>query len=149
VSGRAGRRKKRGKVVIQTMDPEHPVIRNVLDNAFEPFFNAQMEERKMFRYPPYTRMIRITLRHEIPSILDGGAVFLANELREIFGGRVLGPQQPIVGRTHGKYIKQLMLKIEKEASFEKAKGLIAGLIDIFSNNPVYKQIRLTVDVDPL
>lgn len=149
VSGRAGRRQKRGKVVIQTMDPEHPVIRNVLDNAFEPFFTSQMQERKMFRYPPYTRLIRITLKHEIPSILDGGAVFLANELREIFGGRVLGPQQPMVGRTHGKYIKQVMLKIEKEASFEKAKGLIAELIDIFSKKPVYKQIRLNVDVDPL
>jgi primosomal protein N' (replication factor Y) len=79
VSGRAGRRQKRGKVVIQTMDPEHPVIRHVLDNTFEPFFQAQMQERKMFRYPPYTRLIRITLKHEIPSILDGGSVFLANE----------------------------------------------------------------------
>lgn len=149
VSGRAGRRKKRGKVVIQTMDPEHPVIRHVLENTFQPFFEAQMQERKMFRYPPYTRLIRITLKHEIPSILDGGAVFLANELREIFGGRVLGPQQPMVGRTHGKYIKQVIMKIEKEASFEKAKGLTGELIDIFSKNPVYRQIRLTVDVDPL
>lgn len=149
VSGRAGRRKIRGKVVIQTMDPEHPVIQSVLGNAFESFFEVQMEERQMFRYPPYTRLIRITLKHEIPSILDGGAVFLANELREIFGGRVLGPQQPMVGRTHGKYIKQVMLKIEKEASVEKAKGLIAELIDIFSKNPVYRQIRLAVDVDPL
>jgi len=149
VSGRAGRRQKRGKVVIQTMDPEHPVIRHVLGNTFEPFFDVQMQERKMFRYPPYTRLIRITLRHEIPSILDGGSVFLANELREIFGGRVLGPQQPAVGRTHGKYIKQILLKIEKEASVERAKGLIAELVDIFSKNPVYRQIRLTVDVDPL
>jgi primosomal protein N' (replication factor Y) (superfamily II helicase) len=148
VSGRAGRRTGRGKVIIQTMDPEHPVIRRVLGNDFSGFFEQQMSERKMFRYPPYVRLIRITLRHEIPSILDGGAVFLANELREIFGGRVLGPQQPMVGRTHGKYIKQILLKIEKEASVERAKRLVGELIDIFSENPVYRQIRRNVDVDP-
>ncbi len=148
VSGRAGRRKNRGKVIIQTMDPEHPVIQKVLTNDFTGFFEQQMSERKMFRYPPYVRLIRITLRHEIPSILDGGAVFLANELREIFGGRVLGPQQPMVGRTHGKYIKQILLKIEKEASVEKAKRLVGELLDIFSENPVYRQIRRNIDVDP-
>ncbi len=148
VSGRAGRRRERGKVVIQTMDTEHPVIRRVLGNDFSGFFGQQMDERKMFRYPPYVRLIRITLRHEIPSILDGGAVFLANEMREIFGGRVLGPQQPMVGRTHGKYIKQILLKVEKEASVEKAKRLVGELLDIFSQNPVYRQIRRNVDVDP-
>jgi primosomal protein N' (replication factor Y) len=148
VSGRAGRRKTQGKVIIQTMDQEHPVIHKVLGNDFSGFFEQQMGERKMFRYPPYVRLIRITLRHEIPSILDGGAVFLANELREIFGGRVLGPQQPMVGRTHGKYIKQILLKVEKEASVEKAKRLVGELLDIFAANPVYRQIRQNVDVDP-
>ncbi len=148
VSGRAGRRDKQGQVIIQTHDPSHPVIQKVLKNDFQGFFREQMEERKLFSYPPYVRMIRITLKHEIPSILDGGAVFLANELREIFGGRVLGPQQPAVGRTHGKYIKQIILKIEKEASFEKAKGLISELMEIFAASPVFKQIRRTLDVDP-
>jgi len=121
VSGRAGRRDKQGKVIIQTTDPEHPVIQKVLCNDFSNFFSEQMTERQLFKYPPYVRLVRITLKHEIPSILDGGSVFIANELKEIFGGRVLGPQQPVVGRTHGKYIKQIILKIEKEASFEKAK----------------------------
>ncbi|MFC2080477.1 primosomal protein N', partial [Bacteroidota bacterium] len=149
VSGRAGRREKQGMVIIQTTDPSHPVIQKVLSNDFSGFFKEQMAERKMFKYPPYVRLIKITLKHEIPSILDGGAVFLANELKEIFGRRVLGPQQPVVGRTHNKYIKQILLKIEKEASVEKAKGLISELLYIFSENPVYKQIRCNVDVDPL
>jgi primosomal protein N' (replication factor Y) len=149
VSGRAGRRKKQGKVIIQTTDPTHPVIQKVLNNDFPGFYKEQMAERKMFKYPPYVRLVKITLKHEIPSILDGGSVFLAKELREIFGGRVLGPQQPIVGRTHGKYIKQIILKIEKEASFEKAKGLISELLSRFSENPIYKQIRSNIDVDPL
>jgi primosomal protein N' (replication factor Y) len=148
VSGRAGRRDKGGTVIIQTHDPSHPVIQKVVKNDFNSFFEEQMTERKVFKYPPYVRLIRITLKHEIPSILDGGSVFLANELREIFGGRVLGPQQPLVGRTHGKYIKQILLKIEREASFEKAKNLIGQLLEIFGENPVYKQIRKTIDVDP-
>lgn len=148
VSGRAGRRKRRGKVIIQTMDPTHPVIERVTGNDFRGFFEQQMEERKIFKYPPYVRMIRITLRHEIPSILDGGSVFLANELRELLGSRVLGPQQPFVGKTHGKYIRQIILKIEKEISAEKVKQKLAALLDIFSQNPVYRQIRVTVDVDP-
>lgn len=149
VSGRAGRRDTRGSVVIQTSDPSHPVIQRVLSNDFSSFFNEQMAERKMFNYPPYVRMIRITLKHEIPSILDGGAVFLTNELKALFGRRVLGPQQPVVGRTHGKYIRQILLKIEKDASFGKAKELVSGLIGVFSGNPVYRQIRCNVDVDPL
>jgi primosomal protein N' (replication factor Y) (superfamily II helicase) len=148
VSGRAGRRKTRGKVIIQSADPQHPVIQRVLADDFRGFYDQQMEERRLFRYPPYVRLIRITLKHEIPSILDGGAVFLANELREVFGRRVLGPQQPMVGRTHGKYIKQIMLKIEKEVSVEKAKEIVAALLDTFSANPVYRQIRRAVDVDP-
>ncbi len=149
VSGRAGRREKRGKVVIQTMDPDHPVISSVLENDFQGFYLDQMAERKMFHYPPVNRLIKITLRHEIPSILDGGAVFLAGELKEIFGKRVLGPQQPFVGKTHGKYIRQILLKIEKDASFEKSKQLIAGLMEIFGRNTVYRQIKTTVDVDPV
>lgn len=148
VSGRAGRRKIRGKVIIQTADPQHPVIQRVLADDFRGFYDQQMEERRLFRYPPYVRLIRITLKHEIPSILDGGAVFLANELREVFGGRVLGPQQPMVGRTHGKYIKQIMLKIEKEVSVERAKTIVGELLENFSANPVYRQIRRAVDVDP-
>lgn len=149
VSGRAGRREQRGKVVIQTQDPKHPVIQRVLANDFHNFYAEQIAERQMFKYPPLVRFIRISLRHEVPPILDGGANFLAKELREIFGNRILGPQYPPVNKTHGKYIKQILMKIEKESSFERAKDLTAELIEIFSLNPVYKQIRLTVDVDPV
>jgi len=149
VSGRAGRRDLRGKVVIQTTDPGHPVIQRVLNNDFHSFYSEQMAEREMFKYPPIVRFIRITLRHEIPSILDGGALFLSKELKEIFGYRILGPQYPPVNRTHGKYIKQIIMKIEKGSSFERAKELTAELLEIFTLNPVYKQIRVTVDIDPL
>ena len=149
VSGRAGRRDLRGKVIIQTTDPGHPVIQRVLNNDYHTFYSEQMAEREMFKYPPVVRFIRLSLRHEIPSILDGGALFLSRELKEIFGNRILGPQYPPINRTHGKYIKQVIMKIERESSFERAKDLTAELLEIFSLNPVYKQIRVTVDIDPL
>ncbi len=149
VSGRAGRREQRGKVVIQTTDPKHPVIQHVLANNYRAFYDEQMAERELFKYPPMVRFIRISLRHEIPSILDGGAMFLSKELKEIFGNRILGPQEPPVNRTHGKYIKQILMKIERGASFERAKKLTSELLEIFALNPVYKKIRVTVDVDPM
>ncbi len=149
VSGRAGRRAERGKVVIQTQDAKHPVIQRVLANDYHNFYAEQIAERQMFKYPPIVRFIRITLRHEVPPILDGGALFLARELREIFGNRILGPQYPPVNKTHGKFIKQILMKIEKESSFERAKNLTAELLEILSLNPIYKKIHVTVDVDPL
>ena len=149
VSGRAGRREEQGKVVIQTVDPQHPVIRKVLSGDYEGLYREQMEERQLFNYPPYVRLIRITLRHEVPSILDGGAAFLAGELKKLLGDRVLGPQHPLVRRTHGAFIKQVLLKIEKGKSVDKAKQITGEVLDVFSLNPVYKKIRFTVDVDPV
>jgi primosomal protein N' (replication factor Y) len=148
VSGRAGRRNKRGKVIIQTMDPEHPVIRLILEDDYERFFQEQMEERKLFRYPPYTRMIRVTFRHRVPSILDGACDLVAEELKGIFAGRVLGPQYPPVMKVQDQFIKQIILKIEKEASYEKAKELLGGILKERLNSEVFRAVRISVDVDP-
>ncbi|HKK61622.1 MAG TPA: helicase-related protein, partial [Bacteroidales bacterium] len=149
VSGRAGRRKERGRVIIQTIDPSHPVIRHVLKGEFDTFINDQLSERSLFKYPPFVRLIRLTLRHEIPSILEAGSVFLKNELKEVFGGRVLGPQPPPVAKTHGKHIRQIIIKIEKDISVKKAKQMVAANLDLFRGNSVYRQIRVNLDVDPM
>ncbi|MBN2698647.1 MAG: primosomal protein N' [Bacteroidales bacterium] len=149
VSGRAGRRKKRGKVIIQTTDPGHPVIRYLVKNDYEGLFNDQMEERRLFHYPPWTRMIRLLFRHRVPSILDGGAGLVARELKEVFGVRVLGPHAPPVLRIQDHYQKQLFIKIEREASFEKAKSIILEKMKLLEGNPVYRSIRINADVDPM
>lgn len=148
VSGRAGRRKKQGRVIIQTMDPEHPVIRFILNKDFEGLYQDQMEERETFGYPPFRRMIRISFRHKIPSILDGATDLAAKQLKSIFSTRVFGPQYPPVRKVHNTFVKQIILKIEKEASYEKAKELLKEVLDDISRNEVYRSIRISVDVDP-
>ena len=148
VSGRAGRRKKRGKVIVQTMDPEHPVIQYINNSDFEGLYADQMEERQLFGYPPFRRMIRISFRHKIPSILDGATDLIARELKDIFSTRVLGPQYPPVRKTHNTFQKQIILKIEKEASYERARELLTEVLSGLSGNEVFRSVRISVDVDP-
>lgn len=148
VSGRAGRRKKRGKVIIQTSDPDHPVINQILRGDYENLFNEQMEERELFGYPPFTRMIRITFRHKIPSILDGATDLVGNELKSIFASRVYGPQYPPVRKIHNSFIKQIILKIERKASVERAKDLLTTVLTETLSGDVYRSVRVSVDVDP-
>ena len=148
VSGRAGRRYKRGKVIIQTMDPEHPVIRHICDDDYEGLYRDQMEERVTFRYPPFTRMIRVSFRHRVPSILDGATDLVARQLKEIFSTRVLGPQYPPVKKVKNTFIKQILLKIEREASYEKAKNLLSEVLKNSMNTEVFRSVRISVDVDP-
>lgn len=148
VSGRAGRRKKRGKVIIQTSDPEHPVIAQILRDDYESLFKDQMEERELFGYPPFTRLIRISFRHKIPSILDGACDQVAKELKSIFATRVFGPQYPPVRKIHDTFIKQIILKVEKKASVEKAKDLLNTVLKESLSGEVYRSIRISVDVDP-
>ena len=148
VSGRAGRRKKRGRVIVQTMDPEHPVIQYINNDDYDSLYMEQMEERQLFGYPPFTRMIRISFRHRIPSILDGATDLVGKRLKEIFSSRVFGPQYPTVRKVHNTFIKQIILKIEREASVEKAKELLGTVLDEVLKNEVYRSIRVAVDVDP-
>jgi primosomal protein N' (replication factor Y) len=148
VGGRAGRREKRGKVIVQTSDPDHPVIGFIYRGDYDGLYQDQMEERELFGYPPFRRMIRISFRHKIPSILDGATDLLARELKEIFSSRVLGPQYPPVRKTHNTFQKQIILKIEKEASYERAKELVREVLKGLNANEVYRSVRISVDVDP-
>jgi primosomal protein N' (replication factor Y) len=148
VSGRAGRRKKQGKVIIQTMDPTHPVIQFIHSGDYDGLYADQIEERELFGYPPFRRMIRISFRHKIPSILDGATDLIAKELKKIFSNRVLGPQYPPVRKTHNNFKKQIILKIEKEASYERARELLKEVLLELSSKEVYRSVRISVDVDP-
>jgi len=93
-------------------------------------------------------MIRITLRHRIPSILDGAADLAGKRLREQFSYRVLGPQYPLVRKVHKMFIKQIILKIERGASYERAKEILREVLDEVLDNEVYRSVRLSLDVDP-
>ncbi len=149
VSGRAGRRGKQGKVVIQTYDPNHRVIKQVIENNYTDLYLTEMEERRGFKYPPFYRIINLDIKHKNAEIVNNQAEYLANQLRKNFGDRVIGPEFPLVGRIRNYYIKSIMLKFEKElVSVNKAKAIIRDVITQFQTTKLSKGSVIQPDVDP-
>jgi len=148
VAGRSGRKGKRGKVIIQTGDPDHWVIEKVIAHDYVGFYDAEILERTNFFYPPFYKMIELTLKHKDEQLIEKAAAELATELRSVFKERVIGPEFPIVRRIQNLYLKTIKLKIERDAPDKKVKERLQQLIDAFYSVPLNKSIRITVDVDP-
>lgn len=148
VAGRAGRDKERGRVIIQTGDIDHWVIQKVNQHDYIGFYNAEIIERKNFFYPPFYKIINITLKHKDEQIVNTGSQTLANSLKTVFKERVLGPEFPVVKRIQNQFLKQIKLKIERDAPDSKIKDKIVELLDVFYSNPDHKSIRVVIDVDP-
>jgi len=149
VSGRAGRRDKQGKVVIQTYDPKHRVIKQVIENDYNGLYFTEMEERRSFKYPPFYRIINLDIKHKDPAIVNNQADYIAAELRKHFGDRVIGPEFPLIGRIRNYYIKSIMLKFEKDlVSVNKAKAIIREVITQFQTTKLSKGSVIQPDVDP-
>ncbi len=149
VSGRSGRKKKRGEVIIQTSQASHPIIKQVIHNDYYEMYRSQLQERKEFMYPPYYRMIRVLLKHKKTGVLQDGARQLMKSLQQVFGYRVLGPQDPIVGRIQNYYLKHVILKIEKERSMARSKQIIRQKADDLKKDPAFRSLQIHFDVDPL
>ncbi len=148
VAGRSGRREKRGKVIIQTGDPEHWVIQKVIEHDFVRFFESEIIERANYFYPPFYKIIEITLKHRDENVLNKGANDLASALKDTFKERVLGPEFPVVKRIQNLFLKTITLKIERDANDKKVKERIHQLVDEFYSVPINKSIRIIIDVDP-
>ena len=148
VSGRAGRRQKQGKVIIQTSDPENKIIRMVLRHDYISMYKTQAEDRMTFNYPPYCRMIRINLKHKERASLNTYADLLGNDLRSFFGKRVLGPEFPIISQIQLWYIKTILVKIEKEKPLSKAKEMISDAIIRLEKEKGTRGLKIAIDVDP-
>ncbi len=149
VSGRAGRRHKQGKVIIQTSQPDHFIIQKVVANDYEGMYNQQIAERKEFKYPPFYRMIRITLKHRDLLELDRIAEESAAALRSRFGVRLLGPDYPAVNRVKLMYMKQMWLKLEREISVTSAKRQMQQMLESVKARDKNKTVQIVVDVDPM
>ncbi|NOZ34996.1 MAG: primosomal protein N' [Chlorobi bacterium] len=149
VSGRAGRKNKQGKVIIQTSDKKHPILKNVVENDYIAMFNSQLALRKQYKYPPFYRLIRLNVKHKDKNLTDAAAEKLATDLISIFGGRVLGPEYPIISRIKNRYIKTILIKIERKLSHKKAKELITASINLLRNKDKFKYVQINADVDPM
>jgi primosomal protein N' (replication factor Y) len=149
VAGRAGRKEKQGKVVLQSAQAEHWVLERVMAHDFIGFYEVEIEERQRFFYPPFYKIIQLTLKHQKEEVVQEGAQFLADQLREVFKERVLGPEFPIIKRIQNKYLKEIKLKIERGAPDKKVKAKILQDIDSFYQNVKFKGIQISIDVDPM
>lgn len=149
VAGRAGRKGKQGRVIIQTYEPAHPVLQDVLRNDFKGLYNKQMVTRRQFGYPPYYRLILIRLKHKDYQKLNPAAAELALMLRPIFQQDLLGPEYPIVSRVKNLYIKQMMVKFKREYNAQQVKEIITQQIRLFQQNSDYKSVQIQIDVDPM
>jgi primosomal protein N' (replication factor Y) len=149
VAGRAGRKFSRGKVIIQTGNPDHWVIRKIIDHDYPEFYRNELVERRNFFYPPFYKMITLTLKHKDEHVLSMGAYSLAFEMRNIFKERVLGPEYAIIKRVNNLFQKQIILKVEREVSNQKVKEKLQELIDVFFIDTAHKAIHVVIDVDPM
>ncbi|MEI6047802.1 MAG: primosomal protein N' [Bacteroidota bacterium] len=148
VSGRAGRRQKQGKVVIQTSDPSNKIIRLVLRHDYLNMFRMQAEERTTFNYPPFCRMVKISIKHKDRTLLNYYSDILGRDLKEIFGKRILGPEAPVISQVQLWYIKTILIKIEREKPPVRAKQLIIEAIDRLEKEKGASALKIAIDVDP-
>ena len=148
VSGRAGRRTRRGKVIIQTADPSHLILRQVLKHDYQTMCDAQLEERSLFGYPPFTRIIRVVIRHRDQDELNISSARLAGDLRRQLGRHVLGPEFPLVMQVQRWYIKMIMIKIDGSLSPSRVKEVIRRAIDTEMKTARQGSLRIHADVDP-
>jgi primosomal protein N' (replication factor Y) len=147
VAGRAGRKHKKGRVIIQTSNPDHWVIERIKEHDFIGFYQAEIQERQLFFYPPFYKIIDLTLRNSDELKLNAAAQNLADKLRPVFKERVIGPEFPLIKRIQNFYIKEIKIKIEKDAPERKVKQKIQEIIDLFYAEPNNKSTRLSIDVD--
>jgi primosomal protein N' (replication factor Y) len=149
VSGRAGRKGDKGKVIIQTYQPQHQVIQSVMSHDFVRFYEEQMPARRQFNYPPYSRLILIRLKDVDNVKLNKAADELARAFRYAFKENVLGPEYPVVSRVKNLYIKQMIIKINKDLYSNKVKDFIKDTIENFKHNNEFKSVKIQIDVDPI
>ncbi len=147
VSGRAGRTKERGKVLIQTYNPYHRILQQVSTNDFKQMYDEQMEDRRIYKYPPIFRMIKITLKHKDYQKVNVGADWYARSLRTVFGEHVLGPEFPPVARIRNQYLKHILVKIPPKQSLGKTKEAISKINISFLSVKDFRPIRIILNVD--
>ncbi len=147
VAGRSGRAEKRGKVIIQTYNPLHNIIQQVTNNDYEGMYKEQLYERKIYYYPPFYRLIKLTLKHRDFEKLKEGSMWLYQVLNQNLLIPVLGPEEPAIGRIRNEYIRTIMIKIPGDASIQGTKKTIQKILNSFDLVSQYRTIKVTVNVD--
>ena len=149
VSGRAGRKGKRGLVLLQTTSPELPVIGQVVRNDYQAFYTDLLEERRLFKYPPFYRLVYIYLKHSKEQVAETAGIELGSRLRQFFSDRLLGPDKPAVARIKSLHIRKLVLKLEPSLSGEQVRQCLHYAHKEMMKDKKYATLHVFYDVDPL
>ena len=149
VSGRAGRKGKRGEVILQTKTPDLPVIQYVVHNDYPTFFKELLDERREFHYPPFYHLVYVYLKHRDENIVNTAGLELGSRLRDIFGARVLGPDKPAVARVKTLSIRKIVLKLENGIDYPRVRQYLRGALDAMMKDKRYGALQVYYDVDPL
>ena len=149
VAGRAGRKGEQGRVILQTKNADMPIISQIANNDFKTFYNDTLEERMMFKYPPFYRLIYIYIKHKHEKVAEGAANVLAGRLRSWFGERLLGPDRPSIARVKDLHIRKLMLKLELGLNGNDVREYLRMAQAELLNNKPYAAIQIYYDIDPM
>lgn len=147
VSGRAGRTQKQGKVIIQTYNPKHPILQQVEQHDYLGMYDFQIQERFDFKYPPFYRLIKITVKDKKFVKMQSAASWLSQSFKNVFKENILGPEQPPVGRVRNEYITNILIKIPKNQSLKKSKEIIRKVERSFLSVKEFRSVKLIIDVD--
>jgi primosomal protein N' (replication factor Y) len=149
VSGRAGRHGKRGLVVLQTRDPQSPVVQQVVNHDFQSFYEDLLAERELFHYPPFYHLIYIYLRHKSDTLVETAAQEMGGRLRQVFADRVLGPDKPAIAKVKTLFIRKIVLKIENALDLNLVRRNLHSIEQQMLQDKSYSQLQIVFDVDPM
>uniref|UniRef100_UPI00260C759A replication restart helicase PriA n=1 Tax=uncultured Muriicola sp. TaxID=1583102 RepID=UPI00260C759A len=147
VAGRAGRTEKRGIVLVQTYNPFHSILQQVVVGNYTAMYKEQMAQRKEYHYPPINKIIKISFKHKDYNTLNEAATWFGKALRNVFGTQILGPEFPPVARIRNQYIKQVLVKIPRKQSLKQTKNSIKRIENSFNAISWYRSVRVIYDVD--
>ncbi len=149
VSGRAGRKGEQGKVLIQASKINHPVLLFVQQHDFKRFYDFEIENRKNFFYPPFSRLIKIILKHKIKEIVTEAADRLGDALKKDMNDFVVGPAVPVVNRIRSLYLMDILIKLPKDAMLNQYKKVIANNFNLIHADKKFRSVLIIADVDPM
>jgi primosomal protein N' (replication factor Y) len=148
VSGRAGRKESTGKVMIQTANPSHPVLQIVQQHEYKKMFAEELEKRKQFSYPPFSRLIHLSFKHKMKDVVERAAYDFANTLKNKYGQYLVGPAEPVIGRIRNQYLMELLLKLPRDSkTISQCKKDLLEQIAILHQNKSYRSVTIVADVD--
>jgi len=148
VSGRAGRRESTGKVLLQTMQPQHPLLQVIQRHDYKAMYDAEIESRKQFSYPPFSRLIHLTFKHKMKDVVERGAHQFANTLRGKYENYIVGPAEPVINKIRNLFLMELLLKLPRDTKLiTQCKQDILHQIAVLHNERSFKSVVIVPDVD--